>query len=163
MANIYDRHLKRIESIKSNYNLQEIWRCEFSKLLETNDKIKQFYNETDIPGQVNPRDALFGGRTNAIRLYYKINEGEEIRYVDFTSLYPYVQKYFSPIGHPQIIKENFTNIDNYFGLIKCRVLPPRNLYFPTLPFKKEKLIFTLCRQCALKKLIIVIMMKKTGA
>ena len=44
----------------------------------------------------------------------------------------------------------------YFGLIKCRVLPPQDLLDPVLParFKidgGEKLVFTLCRQCALEQ------------
>jgi len=34
--------------------------------------------------------------------------------VDFTSLYPYIQKYGEfPIGHPIIITENFESIDSY--------------------------------------------------
>ena len=51
--------------------------------------------ETELKPPLNPRDVLSGGRTNAIALYYK-GVGD---YVDFTSLYPYVQKYgiFPPV------------------------------------------------------------------
>ncbi len=83
-------------------------------------------NGIELKPPLNPRDALSGDRTNAIALYYK---GQ----VDFTSLYPYVQKYgIFPIGHPQVITENFENIDSYlyFGLVFCRVIPPRKLYHP---------------------------------
>ena len=77
---------------------------------------KLIAEECDVKKPLNPRDALAGGRSNAIILYY---EGAA-DYVDFTSLYPYVQKYGRfPIGHPQIITENFRNVDNYFGLIYC--------------------------------------------
>ncbi len=95
---------------------------------------------------MNPRDALSGGRTNAIALYYKMVSD----YVDFTSLYPYVQKYgIFPIGHPKVITENFENIDSYFGLVFCRVFPPRKLYHPVLPFHTNgKLLFPLCATCA---------------
>ncbi|KAL0151605.1 hypothetical protein M9458_053088 [Cirrhinus mrigala] len=102
------------------------------------------------PERLNPRDALFGGRTNAFKLYHKAAEGEVIRYVDFTSLYPFCQatKCF-PIGHPQIIFKDFGNLENYYGLIKATVLPPRKLLHPTLPVRLSgKLIFPLCRSCA---------------
>ena len=50
------------------------------------------------------RDALYGGRTEAMRLHYKIREGEEsVQYCDVMSLYPCICKYFKfPIAHPII-------------------------------------------------------------
>jgi len=39
-------------------------------------------------------DALYGGRTDAMCLYRKARENETIQYVDVTSLYPYIRKYF---------------------------------------------------------------------
>ena len=36
-----------------------------------------------------------------------------------------------------------------FGLIKCKILPPRNLYFPVLPMRSDgKLLFPLCYTCS---------------
>jgi hypothetical protein len=41
------------------------------------------------------RDAVYGGRTEAMRLHYKARESEEtIQYVDVMSLYPYICRYF---------------------------------------------------------------------
>ena len=49
-----------------------------------------------------------------------------------------------------IIRENFEPISNYFGLIKCKVLAPANLYHPVLPVRaKGKLFFPLCKQCVM--------------
>ena len=75
-------------------------------------------------------------------------------YVDFTSLYPYIQKYGKfPIGHPKIITENFESIDSYFGLIYCSIVPPHDLYLPILPFKTNgKLLFPLCGKCATEQM-----------
>jgi hypothetical protein len=40
-------------------------------------------------------------------------------------------------------------VNQYFGLIRCRVFPPRSLYHPVLPCKTGgKLLFPLCRACA---------------
>ena len=97
------------------------------------------------------RKALYGGRTNAVRLYHKCENGEKIRYIDVTSLYPFVQKYgVFPTGHPTIITEQFDySINKYFGIIKCTLLPPKNLYLPVIPLRiNKKLVFTLCFKCA---------------
>ncbi|GFQ88955.1 uncharacterized protein TNCT_409341 [Trichonephila clavata] len=65
-------------------------------------------------------------------------------------LHPWVNKYCEyPVGHPEIITEHFQDIDSYFGLVKCKVFPPKTLFHPVLPFRcNGKLMFPLCRTCA---------------
>ena len=147
MQVIYERHLERIRYIKQSITLHEIWECEYDEKIKNDPFLYEFAKtQRDLRPPLNPRKALSGGRTNSIQLYY---EGK-IGYVDFTSLYPYVQKYGKfPIGHPQIITENFDDIDNYFGLIYCKILPPYDLYLPVLPYHVNgKLVFPLCSTCA---------------
>jgi len=49
------------------------------------------------------RDVLYGGRTEAMRLHYKVRDNETIQYVDVMSLFPYICKYFKfPVCHPII-------------------------------------------------------------
>ena len=74
-----------------------------------------------------------------------------IEYNDICSLYPFVNKNRRyPISHPVINRENFQDISNYFGLIKCKVLTPCKLYHGVLPVRiKSKLLFPLCKQCVL--------------
>ena len=76
------------------------------------------------------------------------------KYFDFTSLYPAVKKQeHFPKGHPEIITSDFGEYQpgKYFGLVKCTVNPPRDLYFPVLPARiNKKLIFGLCTTCAIK-------------
>ena len=102
------------------------------------------------------RDALYGGRTEALRLQYKIakNEEETIQYCDVIRLYPYICKYFMfPIRHP-VVHMDDTCKDiraclQMEGLIKCTILPPTDMYQPVLPFRcNKKLLFCLCRICA---------------
>ena len=49
-----------------------------------------------------------------------------------------------------MITENFSGeLDDYSGLIKCRVLPPTDLHIPVLPYRSNgKLMFPLCHSCA---------------
>ena len=95
--------------------------------------------------RLNPRDAFFGDRTNAVKLHCTTKPREEICYMDFTSLYPGINKE----GHPKIISNPPQPIDAYFGLAKCKVLPPYDLYHPVLPYRCQgKLVFPLCPTCA---------------
>ena len=89
---------------------------------------------------LNTRDALYGGRTEALKLHYKVKEGESIQYVDVMSLYPFVCKYFKfPLGHPIIhVGDACRDTESMLqkeGLMKCCILPPRTLYHPVLPFR----------------------------
>jgi hypothetical protein len=146
--NLYEETGRRVKALEEQgYTVISIWEHEFDRLVRQNPPLQQFIQDLDIQDPLNPRDALYGGRTNATRLYCE--EGD-MRYVDVCSLYPYVLKYKPfPIGHPQIINSDFGDVNDYFGLIRCRVFPPRGLYHPVLPYKTGgKLLFPLCRTCA---------------
>jgi len=97
------------------------------------------------------RDALYGGRTEAMCLYRKARENETIQYVDVMSLYPYICKYIKfPIGHLVIhVGDACRDIEACScmeGLIRCSIVPPDKLYHPVLPYRcKSKLMFCLCR------------------
>ena len=111
--------------------------------------MKTYVNNLDLTTRLKPKDSFFGGRTNALKLHHKVNENERIKYADFTSLYTYVNKYKQyPVGHPIIITKDFKTIDQYFGIAKLKILPPRQLYLPVLPVRcHNKLTFPLCRTC----------------
>ena len=123
MGTIFNKHIERIQFLRANCNLLiEIWECDFDKL--------NIQTSIDMVEPLNPRDSLFGGRTNAIKLYHKVADGQRIYYSDFTSLYPYVQKTGKyPIGHPVKITNDFGPIENYFGIVKCKVSPPKRVIF----------------------------------
>jgi hypothetical protein len=148
MGEIFAKHLIRINKIQSVPNVKEViemWECSYEKKIQQDKDFACFVENEMLKKPLEPRDALAGGRTNAFILYHVGKMG----YVDFTSFYPYIQKYGRfPLGHPEIIMENFGTIENYFGLIFCKVLPPFNLYIPVLPYKtNNKLMFPLCRKC----------------
>lgn len=145
-------HLKKI-----GYNLKSMWECDFREFLKKNPSIDNRLNNNPLLmfNYLNPRDALFGGRTEVFKLYYKPKAGEKIRYLDFCSLYPYVNwKGQYPIGHPKKIligqqECDSVDFDQIEGIIKCRILAPQTLKIPVLPAKIDgKLLFVLCRTCA---------------
>jgi hypothetical protein len=133
------------------FNMIEMWECEMKRELEQDEDMRSFFDNYKLIDPLEPREAFFGGRTNAAKLYHQCEEDEKVRYVDFTSLYPWANKTTRTIvDHPRIITENFDeDISTYFGLIKCTVLPPRGLFHPVLPYRTQgKLMFPLCKTCA---------------
>ena len=153
MGTLNDLTIEKRETIKSaGYNHVSTYECQLNKNKEFQKFAKDFDQEIVEP--LNPRDSFYGGRTNATKLLYKFKENECGRYVDFCSLYPtvqYHQKY--PISHPTKIHNPEKYCKSWYGLIKCKVVPPRKLYHPVLPQRikvdsYEKLVFALCKTCA---------------
>ena len=154
MGDLNEKTKQRSNQIKeAGYNLVEMWECKWTKSTEYKNSEKP-----EIVEPLNPRDAFFGGRTNTFKLWTKSSKKKKIKYIDVCSLYPTVQFYdWYPVGHPEkIIKPDYYS-KKWFGIIKCKVLPPKNLYHPVLPVKvkmdkNEKLLFPLCLKCAEKKI-----------
>ena len=120
---LFTKTLKKEKALKAlGYNLLVIWEHAFKQQIVDNPDLRNFVDKLDIETRLNPRESFFGGRTNACRLYYETLSDEIIRYVDFTSLYPYTNKYCRyPTGHPAIITRDFASIDEYFGIAKVCV------------------------------------------
>ncbi|XP_043272012.1 uncharacterized protein [Venturia canescens] len=150
---------QRIRS--SGYTLTEIWECAYDGMIKTDLEMSAFVSDHPLvrAEPLNPRDAFFGGRTENMVTLYDVKDGEQIRYVDVCSLYPYICRYGKyPVGHPTVYvgdecraltgPENNISLSRVEGLVKCTVLPLQNLYHPVLPVRMhQRLLFGLCRSC----------------
>ena len=152
MGDLYKRTLKYNELIsKLGFRLKTIWEHEFDadKLMKNTS-----LDEYDLKEPPYLRDAYFGGRTEAFKLLYNFVEmNQHGKYIDVCSLYPWVMYYCKyPVHKPIIISKPDYFDKRWFGLIYCKVLAPRGLYLPVLPYKQKtkqahKLLFGLCRTC----------------
>ena len=152
-SELYRETLEKRKKLTSmGYKVVTMWECQFRKNIEDNPALQEFIKGLEIEERLDPRDSFFGGRTNAAKLYHETQRGEKIKYIDFTSLYPFVNKTCRyPVGHPTILTGNniTKSVDQYFGIAKVKVLAPRGLYHPVLPYKSGgKLKFPLCKTCA---------------
>jgi hypothetical protein len=152
MKDLYERTQETTDLLNENgYTVVEIWECDFDNNLEI-IKFKKTWNR-EVIEPLDPRDALYGGRTEPTKLLYICPKNHKIRYIDVCSLYPTVMFYdYYPVGHPIKIYEPKQYNPDWFGFIKCKIVPPRGLYHPVLPCKintgkSEKLMFTLCNTC----------------
>ena len=149
---VYASTLRILEDIKNaGYQLEVMWECEWKK---TKNKQK-LQSNTELYKRLplNPRDAYYGGRTNAVSLYKKCVDEERIHYIDVVSMYPTVMslhQYWYPIGEHEVRRFDDPSMplvptEQLFGFQKCRVIPPKSLYHPVLPERSDsgKLLFPL--------------------
>ena len=94
------------------YNVIEMWECEWARLKQTSPNIQTYVDSLEFVEPLNRRDAFCEGRTNAAKLYHHLTPGQKIHYIDYISLYPWVNKTcIYPKGHPQFISQpGHTNI-----------------------------------------------------
>ena len=153
LTTLYELTKSRLRHLRQNLQLEVrvMWECEFSLMLSQQESLKALLSELDLKPRLDPRNAFYGGRTNAVKLYHESTGLMKIGYADICSLYPMVLKNDEfPVGLPEVIMTpDSTDISQYFGMVQCRVRPPRGLYHPCLPYRcNGKLVFPLCRTCA---------------
>ena len=148
--------------------------CQFAKELQDNPALQRFvHRQAPHTVCINVREAYYGGRCGALKIYHQFLPPTQGRLLDFTSLYPWALKYGTfPLSHPVKCydlgtiekrpcpapqRHRFCPGESHshhhlahFGLIKVNILPPKDLLHPVLPYrsKKGKLLFPLCSTCA---------------
>lgn len=152
-----DRTRFKMQRLKDlNFNVVSTYECEFVDFLKKNKDIEKQLNEhPDLGvGDLEPRDCLRGGRVECFKMLVECTDEQRLRYVDIVSLYPFVcLRATYCVGHPKIYRgvrecSQAPNIFEMEGIIRCRVLPPRDLYIPVLPyFYNKRLYFPLCGAC----------------
>ncbi len=68
-----------------------IWESDFNQQCQKSPQMRYFMEHLDIVTPLEPRDAFYGGRTEAYTLYKEASVDEDIDYYDVTSLYPWVK------------------------------------------------------------------------
>ena len=157
MADMFHLTQKKMQFLRDKgYAVVEMWECQWDKMKAECPDIREYLDSlTALAPPLEPRNAFYGGRTNAVKLYHQAEGEEKIKYYDFTSLYPWVNKRGRyPVGHPEFYNDvDPADLEQYFGVAQCQVLPPRDLYHPVLPYREgSKLTFPLCAACVQEQL-----------
>ena len=104
MHELYERKQVKPTLLKQEgWQVVEMWECEFHHFFQRNTMAKTYVDSLkDIVDPLNPRDAFYVGPVNATKLLVKTESTTtNIKYVDFTSLYPDINKNgVYPVGHP---------------------------------------------------------------
>ena len=66
MADVYDMTERKIAKLlELGYAGVQIWECEWTVLQTTDENVRAFVEGLDLVSPLEPRDNLYGGRTNA--------------------------------------------------------------------------------------------------
>ena len=80
MQELHCSTVEKMDYLKrKGYNVVEMWECDMNKELNDDEDMRDYFDHYHVADPLEPRDALYGGRTNAAKLYHKCKEDEKIR------------------------------------------------------------------------------------
>ena len=80
MEQLYKDTVKKVKYLKDRgLEVEQKWGCELKKDLEEDEEMKQFFEQYEIIDPLQPRDAFYGGRTNATKLFHECQGNEKIK------------------------------------------------------------------------------------
>ena len=80
MEQLYKDTVRKVNYLKKHgFEVEQKWGCELTKDLEEDEELKQFFEEYEIIDPLQPRDAFYGGRTNATKLFHECQGNEKIK------------------------------------------------------------------------------------
>ena len=98
MGTLNDKTIEKRETIKNAvYSHVSTYECQIAKNKDFQKFAKNFTQEV-VEGPINPRDAFYGGRTNATKLLYNFKDNECGRY---TSIFAHAIQLFNTITNIQ--------------------------------------------------------------
>ena len=77
---LFEDTLEKVCRLKDQgFQVVEMWECDLVKEMEHDEDVRRYFEEYEIVDPLQPRDAFYGGRTNAAKLLYECQGDEEIR------------------------------------------------------------------------------------
>ena len=75
MQTLHERTLERKQFLMNcQYTVIEEWECELNRELKANPDMQAYFDNHFISDPLEPREAFYGGRTNAAKLYHEVND-----------------------------------------------------------------------------------------
>ena len=80
MEQLYKDTVRKVNYLKDHgFEVEQKWGCELTKELEEDEEMKQFFEDHQLMDPLQPRDAFYGGRTNATKLFHECQGNEKIK------------------------------------------------------------------------------------
>ena len=80
MEELYKDTVRKVNYLKEHgFEVEQKWGCELTKDLEQDEGMKQFFEDHELIDPLQPRDAFYGGRTNAAKLFHECQGNEKIK------------------------------------------------------------------------------------
>ena len=80
MEQLYEDTFEKVYHLRDQgFKVIEMWECDLLKEMEHDEDMRRYFEEYEIVEPLQPRDAFYGGRTNAAKLLHECQDNEEIR------------------------------------------------------------------------------------
>ena len=80
MEQLYEDTGGKVKYLKDQgFEVEQMWECKLVKEMERDEEMKRYFEEYDLVDPLQPRDAFYGGRTNAAKLFHECQDGQEIK------------------------------------------------------------------------------------
>ena len=80
MHQLYEDTMVKVRCLEDQgFEVKQMWECELAKELEHDEEMRRYFEEYELVDPLQPRDAFYGGRTNAAKLFHECQDDEEIR------------------------------------------------------------------------------------
>ena len=80
MEQLYKDTMRKVKYLKEcDFEVEQKWECELTKERKEDGEMKQFFEDHELVDPLQPRDAFFGGRTNAAKLFHQCQGDEKIK------------------------------------------------------------------------------------
>ena len=82
MQDLYEDTIRKVCYLREHgLNVVEMWECDLKRELKADEGMRSYFEGHDLVDPLEPRDAFFGGRTNAAKLFHECQGQEKIRLV----------------------------------------------------------------------------------
>ena len=80
MEQLFEDTFEKVCHLKDQgFKVIEKWECDLVKEMEYDEDMRRYFEEYELVDPLQPRDAFYGGRTNAAKLLHECQDDEEIR------------------------------------------------------------------------------------
>ena len=80
MEQLYKDTVRKVKYLKDQgFKVEQKWECELEKEKNEDEEMKRFFEGHEIVDPLQPRDAFYGGRTNAAKLFHQRQGNEKIK------------------------------------------------------------------------------------
>ena len=80
MEQLYEDTGVKVKYLKDQgFEVIQMWECKLVKERENDEEMKRYFEEYELVDPLQPRDAFYGGRTNAAKLLHECQGDEKIK------------------------------------------------------------------------------------
>ena len=80
MEELYGDTVRKADYLEARgIEVVQKWECELKKEMEEDEELKRYIDEHELVDPLQPREAFYGGRTNAVKLYHPCEGDEKIK------------------------------------------------------------------------------------